>query len=1394
MANIWAPLLGVRRVGAHDNFFELGGHSLLATQVVSRLREVLQRELPVRVLFEAPTVAELARRIESARDDAGPPPPPLVPVSRDAALPLSFAQQRLWFLARLDAGGFSYNVPFFLRLKGQLDVTSLERALTDLVQRHEALRTTFIEVNGEPVQRISPRAELPFTVESLEGASDAAIRQRAEAEVRLPFDLEHGPLVRATVLRVSSEEHVLLLVMHHIVCDFWSSDVLARELKALYAAHVRGEETTLPALPVQYADFAHWQRDWLRGDVLEAQRAWWKEQLSGAPPVLELPTDKPRPPVQTFRGAQFHQRLPAELPGAVQELSREAGVTPFMLLMAGFHALLARHSGQPDIVVGTPIAGRNRREVESLIGFFTNTLAIRVKASGDASFRELLGRVREASLGAYAHQDMPFEQLVDALVPVRDVSRTPLFQVMFVFQQGSAAWELPGVAVEEFAFEPGMAKFDLTLFVRETPAGWTSLWEYNTDLFDEATVARMAGHYTRLLEGVLARPERKLSTVPLLAEAEQQPLVDWAGSTVPYPFVPTVHSFFEATAARTPDAIAVRFGDAHLTYGELNRRANQLAHHLRSRGVGTDTLVGVCVQRSLDLPVAVLGTLKAGGAYVPLDPAYPAERLALMLRTSGAKLLITQHALRDALPSGQATPLLLDLEGETLARERDTNPAPTAGPESLTYVIFTSGSTGLPKGVALHHGALVNLLHWQLRDSVAPGGRTLQFSALSFDVSFQEMFSTWAAGGELVLLTEEVRRDAHALLGLLERGGIERLFLPFVALQGLAEVADREGLVPSRLKEIMVAGEQLRMTPALRRLMQRLGGVLHNHYGPSEAHAVTSLTLKGDPETWPDLPSIGWPLSNTRIYLLDEHLRPVPMGVSGELYVGGVQVGRGYLGRPELTAERFLPDPFSTEPGARLYRTGDQARHRAEGELEFLGRGDSQVKVRGFRIELGEIEAALAKHPAVRDCIVDARDDGTGQKRLLAWFIATEGQRPEASVLRAFLKERLPEYMVPGLWVPLDAFPLTPSGKVDRKALPVPEGSREASRAFIGPRTPLELRLVRIWEEVLGVQPVGVRDNFFELGGHSLLTLRLQSAIRAKLGRPLPVTALFQNPTVEHLAKLLHEDAGPWSPLVELQAGDGRRPFFCVHPVGGSVLPYAELARRLGPEQPFYGLQARGLDGDEVLPESIPAMAALYVTAVRAVQPHGPYLLGGWSMGGAIAFEMACQLRREGEEVALLALLDTSADLRGEGPKASELPESALRELFFEDLLRAAGQPMPALEGKSPEERLRTLEDASQAFPYPALRRVFEGNLRAAWAYEPPPYEGPVTLFVARESRWDHGWTSRTPGGLAVHEVPGDHYSMLTRPLVETLAAGLKERLEEARAAIEHGGKVGRVG
>ncbi|WP_373564308.1 amino acid adenylation domain-containing protein [Myxococcus sp. CA039A] len=1393
VAEVFGPLLGLERVGVEAHFFELGGHSLLATQAVSRLKEVIGRELPVRVLFESPTVAQLAEHLEDVLEDArGAAPPPLVRGLPSAVAEQSFAQQRLWFLSQLDAEGFSYNMPFAVRLTGPLHVKALEDAFREVARRHESLRTTFGEVDGRPVQRIHEVVEFILRVEEVK---EGEVLARVEEEARGPFDLERGPLLRAKVLKVGEAEHVLVWVVHHIVFDGWSVGVLERELSEAYEAKMRGTAVDERRPEVRYADYARWQREWLKGEVLEKQLTWWKQQLAGAPPVLELPTDRPRPAMQSFNGGHLAVRLPPELAGALRELSLKEGVTLYMTLLAGFQALLSRYSGQTDVVVGTPISGRNWRQVEALVGFFVNTLVLRTQTQG-ASFRELLRRVRRACLGAFAHQDLPFEQLVDALQPSRDLSRSPLFQVMFVMPGPTAPLALSGLAVEELSFEPGMAKFDLTLFVRELPQSLVTYWEYNTDLFDEETVSRMAGHYTRLLQAALSQPGQDVEALPLLGEAERRRLlVDWNATEAPRSSASCVNALFEAHAARTPDAVAVRFGEHALTYGELNRQANRLARFLRRGGVGADVPVALCVRRSLDLAVGVLGVLKAGGAYVPLDPSYPRERLEWMLRSSGATWLLTQSTLSDVLPDGVARRLDLDTEAARFAEERSADLEPLAGPESLAYVIYTSGSTGTPKGVAMPHGPLLNLVQWQLGASTLPRGRTLQFSPLSFDVSFQELFSTWAAGGELVLITEDLRLDAHALLELMDRCEVERLFLPFVALQNLAEVADREDFVPRRLREIVTAGEQLRVTPALRRFARRLPGcVLHNHYGPTESHVVTAHTLAGDPESWPDLPSIGRPIANARVHLLDARQAPVPLGVPGEMYLGGDALARGYLHRPDLTLERFVPDPLDLSPGARLYRTGDFARYRQDGTLEFLGRRDAQVKVRGYRIELAEIEAVLARHPALKDCVVEARADGSGLTRLVAYVVGAEGGPPAAPALRSFLKQRLPEYMVPGHFVPLDSLPLTPSGKVNRRALPAPEGEVAARLVErVPPRTSLELQLVRAWEETLGLHPVGIREDFFELGGHSLLAVRLLGRIRGLTGRSLPVATLFQGATVERIAGLLHQDQGPTSSLVELRSGRTKRPFFCIHPVGGTVLAYAELAHLLGPDQPFYGLQAPGLDGEAPTLDSVESLAAHYLRAVRTVQPRGPYLLGGWSLGGTLAFELAQQLQEQGEQVDLLVLIDTYARAHPGGAVDREwLEPTRLGALFFRDLLRAAGADLPcseaALSQLAPEEALHLLEEAGRkaaALPesgLSALREVFESNLRAAWRYVPRPYTGTLLSIESGESPRAHEWELLARGGVEVHTLPGDHYALLRLPGVQQLATILRDALARAQA------------
>ena len=1150
MAGIWAEVLKVEEVGIHDNFFDLGGHSLLATQVVSRVRTALQVELPLRALFEEPTVVGLAKRVDEARQTkTSAHITPLRAIDRNGVIPLSFAQQRLWFLDQLEPGSAFYNMPAARRLSGHLNVEALEQALTAIVARHESLRTTFTTVDESPVQVIAPaqRVALPVIDLSNLPASDgeAEAQRLATEEMLRPFNLAQGPLVRASLLRLQAEEHVLLLSMHHIISDGWSLAILFRELTTLYAAFGSGQPSPLQKLPIQYADYAVWQRDWLQGEVLEEQLAYWKAQLAGAQEVLELPTDRARPAMQTFRGARQFMTLPKSVSEALRSLSRQEGVTFFITLLAAFQTLLMRYSGQHDIVVGSPIAGRTRTETEELIGFFANTLALRTDLSGDPSFRELLARVREVTLGAYEHQDIPFEKLVEELQPERTLSHAPLFQVMFSLQDAqSKVLNLHGLSLSSVSIDTGTSKFDLTLQMSEGAEGLNGRLEYNTDLFDEATITRMLTHFEVLLRGIATDPNRCLSQLPLLIAAEQrQLLVEWNATHAEYPRDLCAHHLFEAQAALTPEAVAVVFQDQRFTYAQLNERANQLAHYLRARGVGPEARVGILVERSLEMVVGVLGILKAGGSYVPLDPAYPAERLAFMLADAAASVLLTQHHLVPVLPPSDATVVCLDADWAAIAEQRTENLASAVEPDNLAYVIYTSGSTGRPKGVAMPHRALVNLVEWQMRHSaLGAGARTLQFASLSFDVSFQEMFSTWRAGGELVLIPEELRRDPAGLLRLLEEEAVERLFVPFVALQQLSEVSDSEGIVPSGLREVVTAGEQLQITRQVASLFGKLRGcTLDNHYGPSESHVVTAYRLSGEVGEWAVLPPIGRPIANTEIYILDGQWQPVPVGVAGELYLGGDGLARGYLNRAELTAERFIAHPFCAEASGRLYRTGDLARYMADGNVEFLGRKDEQVKLRGYRIELGEVEAVLSEHRAVREAAAVVREDVVGDKRLVAYVVAHgdesvaggelrrelssdwsgEQRRSElSSELRRHMKEKVPEYMVPASFVVLDELPLTPSGKVDRRALPAPdEGRREIEQQYVGPRSAVEEVVAGIWAEVLKVERVGIHDNFFELGGHSLLATQVISRVRKSLQVEMPLRTLFEEPTVAGLTK-----------------------------------------------------------------------------------------------------------------------------------------------------------------------------------------------------------------------------------------------------------------------------------
>jgi len=1149
LAALWARTLSVERVSVHDDFFELGGHSLLATRLISRLRQTFQVEVPLQDLFESPTVAGLAERVEAAlRAAEGLEAPPIEPVSRDGELPLSFAQQRLWFLDQLAPGNLFYNIPMAVRLTGELDVEALEQSLNEILRRHEVLRTTFRAEGGKPVQIIAPELPLPLLVEDLshlpETEREAEADRLVQEEARRPFDLSQGPLLRARLLKLGDEEHIAVVTMHHIISDGWSMEVFIRELAALYEAFSQGRPSPLPELHIQYADFACWQREWLQGEVLERQLAYWKEQLRARPLMLDLPTDRPRPAVQSWRGATERFALPAELSKKLRALSREEGATLFMTLLAAFQTLLYRYTGQEDVSVGTAIANRNRTEIEGLIGFFVNTLVMRTNLSGEPGFREVLKRVREVALGAYAHQDLPFEMLVEALQPERDLSHTPIFQAAFALQNTPMeTLELPGLTLSPLDVDSGTAKFDLTLVMAEGPDGLSGAVEYNTDLFDTTTIRRMVGHFQTLLTGIVDDPEQSISHLPLLTEREQQQLlVDWNATALATPTDRCAHELFEDHVARRPEAVAVTFEGQTLTCQELNRRANQLAHYLQKLGVGPEVLVGISTDRSLEMVVGVLGILKAGGAYLPLDPTYPQERLAFMQEDARVSVLLTQSHLLERLGVNRKTQnvkrdtqyairntICLDTDWEVIAQEPDTNPVSNVTPDNLAYVIYTSGSTGKPKGTMLSHQGLSNLTEAQRRAfDIREGSRILQFSPLSFDASVWETFMALANGATLCLGRQEVLASGRELVRMLREERVTNVTLP----PSVLSVLPTEEL--PQLETVISAGEACSAELVAR---WASGRDFFNAYGPTETTVCASMYLCADQE--PEGPPIGRPIANTELYVLDKNLQPVPIGVPGELYIGGTGVARGYLNRPELTAERFVPDPFtpSASPphrkgeggmGARLYKTGDLVRYRTDGNIEFLGRIDHQVKVRGFRIELGEIETVLEQHPGLRESVVIAREDVPGDKRLVAYVVPkderpkTEDKGPSSLVgkLRTFLKEKLPDYMVPSVFVVLEALPLSPSGKVDRQALPAPDGARPAlEREYVPPRTPVEKELAEICAELLGVEQVGVYDSFFELGGHSLLATQFISRVREAFDVEVSLRTLFEHPTVAELAE-----------------------------------------------------------------------------------------------------------------------------------------------------------------------------------------------------------------------------------------------------------------------------------
>jgi len=1408
LAAIWGDVLGLApdTIAGEDDFFHLGGHSLLATRVLSRIKQAFTVDMPLKALFEHPRLAELAQAIDVA---CVMEIPAIRPAPRQPRMPLSYAQERIWVLHRMEPDDVSYNVPGAVRMRGPLDIDRLEQAFRQVIQRHESLRTVFLEEDGVLYQRILPGIEFELSrfdlrqVPAATRESDAASLCRAEATA--PFDLERGPLIRARIITLAEDDHLLMVNMHHIVSDGWSIGIFIDEI----GHHLAGHDAELPPLPIQYADFSVWQRDWLEGSgELKRQLAYWTEMLADSPELLELPTDFPRPGVLSHAGETSRFTMDAQTAQRLRQVAEGERCTLFMVLMAAVNALLYRYTGQEDLCIGTPIAGRNDASTERLIGMFVNTLAIRTKLHGGMTFTELLERVKRNCLAAYDHQDAPFEKVIEVLRPKRNMAITPIFQVMVMLQNADA-----GAAERDVRLHPiesGISKFDLSVEFEENADGLAVAIEYSTALFKRDRIARMVEHLQRLCDAVATDPSILLQDIDVLETERERLLHFHSGPEVPRSEEDArafmVHRWFEAQAARTPDAIAAEAGDARISYEALNRRANRIAHGLVAAGVGVDERVAICMSRGLDMVAGMLGILKAGAAYVPLEPGYPAARLAYLLEDSAPKALLTQRELLESDVASQARAqgvLIHAVDGDDFQDQPDHDPDVAVGPRHLAYVIYTSGSTGKPKGVMIEHAGLTHYLRWAVRE-YADGGRasdSIVSSPIAFDATVTSVYLPLLTGGRAVLL--QAGEEIAGLEALL-RSGRRWDLLKITPLHwrelGLRLAADG---VRCDVGAFVVGGEAMpysaveiwrEVAPAARCI---------NEYGPTET--VVGCTIHEVPpgeHDFVDVP-IGRPIDNTRIYILDERRRLQPIGVPGELYIAGDGVARGYLNRPDLTAERFVDDPFV--PGARMYRSGDLARWSEAGVLEYLGRIDTQVKVRGFRIELGEIEAALCRHPRIDSAVV-VTQGAQSDRRLVAFYTLAaqagageEGAGEEGAgeetvpqeALKAFLHQSLPEYMVPTAFRTLETIPQTPSGKLDRPALERMQVDMASTRPYIAPRNEAERELLAIWSDVLQrpADAIGMDDDFFELGGHSLLAVRIITRVKQRSGKQVPLSWLIRAPTIARFAALwTSEDAAAPDDIVVPIASGGKSPaIFAVPGAGGNVMSMTDVSRAIAPERAFYGLQAVGLDGRAPPLESVEATAKANILAMKSVQARGPYHLLGHSYGGVVAYEMARQLAAAGERVGWLVLLDSAVPRLVHDPAAGDggdEDDAVLLGQVIAGLVRSADASSPRHAGPIDVEAaigvLRSQGIELDRAQIDAILAVLKANLRCYRRYRPKPIpiDLPVHLYRAiRESGrdWpeDHGWSGFLPAPPSLHAVDADHFSMLDGPHAAEIARSL---------------------
>ncbi|MEK6335950.1 MAG: amino acid adenylation domain-containing protein [Acidobacteriota bacterium] len=1349
------------------------------------------------------------------QDNPGHPPSLY---ARAGQAPLSFAQQRLWFLNQIYPADISANISHAVRITGALNIDALRQALQAIVARHESLRTRFAKTeidagfDSQPHQLIATKGSVQFDVTSLFALTgqepEQTVKQVARAEAQRPFDLTLGPLIRLKLLSLNELDHVLLLNTHRIICDDFSARIFSAELWEFYRAILSREPARLGELPFQYADYAVWERERLQGETLVKEIDYWKGRLAGAPAAIQLPTDHPRPAVLSWRGNYVATVVERTLTDCLRRLSEGEQTTLFTVLLATFQVLLSYYSKQNDIVVGSTIANRDREETQKLLGPLANALPLRTDLSGNPVFRELLARLHRSVIEARARL-MPFERLVDEFPVERTLSHTPIFQVMLNLRSEENVFlDEAGLRVETLALETGISRFDLTLDVVEEPAQLNCRLVYNSDLFDEATISRMLGQWHTLLEAVATNPNRPIACLPLLTEAERRQIViEWNNTQANLPLHHCVTELFEEQVLKMPAATAVISNDSQLSYSELNRRANQVAHFLRRRGIGPNACVGLCMRRSPEMVISLLGILKAGAAYVPLNPRHPLSRLALQLSESQAKVCLTNDkAIAESLKFDGET-IDLKRDDELLLCEPTTNPLSITNPDDLVYVIYTSGSTGVPKGVALQHRNLINYVQFILQRLQV--NQPLNFATVSTftaDLCNTCIFPALLSGGCLHILMLDEAIDGTLFSDYLSRHPIDVLKIVPSHLQVLL-ASSKGNILPS--KYLVLGGEALSWE-----LADRLSSMTHtceiiNEYGPTET-TVGSLTfsLSDEDSRYGQTVPIGRPIANTRVYIADESLRLVPLGVPGELYIGGAGVAAGYLNLLGETAKRFVPDPFSGDEGSRLYRTGDLARYLADGNIEFLGRVDQQVKVRGYRVELQEIEAVLLEDPEIREAVV-VMGRKNEEERLVAYLTTHGLELPSQVELRRLLKQKLPDYMIPSAFVMLESMPLTSNGKIDRGALPEPDETRpDLAQSYLAPRDKIEEQVAMIWAKVLGLKSVGVSDNFFDLGGHSLQAARLFAQIENRFGQSLPLSTLFQAPTIQQLAGQLRSSrsTGRWSSLVTIQPNGDRPPLFCVHAGGANVLIYRPLARHLGTERPVYALQAQGLDGQTVPYRRVEDMADHYIKEMRSLQPNGPYFLLGASFGGLVVFEMANQLLAQGEKVALLCMLNTDCPVspgvhrlrrylfrlvRRLHSHLSELRQRGLkfyvrgRKRSLTSKLRSKLARPETHEVKDAE--LRTILESREDRDDPLVRTIF-GIWEASRKYQPTvkSFPGKITFFWANDDPVKNfednrlGWRRLSTGGFEVQSVPGTHTSIREEPNVAVLAEKLQLCLQKA--------------